>query len=69
MSSPAQPQSAIDKILAIIDAVLEATGTLIPGYQLADALLQIVQKGVSAYEAHTGQPIDPILIKPIDPIP
>lgn len=63
------PQSTIDSILAIIDAVLGAAGNLIPGGQLASVLLAIVQKGVTAYEAHTGKPIDSSLIRPIDPLP
>lgn len=58
----------VDKILAAVDAVLNIAGTAIPGAQLADALVKIIQKGVSAYEAHTGQPIDPSLIKPMDPL-
>lgn len=59
----------VDKILAAVDAVLQIAGSAIPGGQLADALLKIIQKGVSAYETHTGQPIDYSLIKPIEPLP
>ena len=70
MSSPATPSPSLaDTILALLDSVLAAAGTLIPYGQLVDLLLKIVQKGVAAYEDHTGQPIDPELIHPIDPIP
>lgn len=62
-------QSLFDKILAMLDGILEAAGGLLPGAAFADLLLKIVQKGAAAYEAHTGQPIDPSLIKPIEPIP
>ena len=35
---------------------------------LEQALLGIIQSGVSAYEAQVGKPIDPTLIKPISPV-
>jgi len=65
---PQPSSSTADKVLAAIDAILAIAGSVIPGGQLADALVKIIQKGVSAYEAHTGQPIDSSLIKPIEPI-
>ncbi len=65
---PLVQSSVADNILATLDAFLQAAGTLIPGGQFADLLLKIVQKGVSAYESHTGQPIDPTLLKPIDEV-
>ncbi len=65
---PVPPPSAADTILQFIDSILGIAGTLIPGGQLADLLVKIIQKGVSAYEAHTGQPIDPTLLKPIDEV-
>lgn len=65
---PLVQSSVADNILATLDALLTAAGTLVPGAQFADLLLKIVQKGVSAYEAHTGQPIDPSLLKPIDEV-
>jgi len=61
--------SLADNILTLLDAVLNAAGTLIPGGQLADLLVKIIQKGVSVYERNTGKPIDPSLIKPIAPLP
>lgn len=36
--------------------------------QLEQALLSMVQKSVQAYEAQTGKPIDPTLLKPIEPV-
>ena len=69
-TTPVPPStSLVDNILATLDALLNAAGSLIPGAQLADLLLKIVQKGVAAYEAHTGAPIDPTLLKPIDKLP
>ncbi len=32
------------------------------------SITEIIQKGISAVEAQTGQPIDPALIKPFQPI-
>ena len=34
----------------------------------ADALLQIVQKGAEAYQQHTGEALDPSLIKNEEPV-
>lgn len=59
----------IDKLLGIVDTILEAGKGLIPGDEYALMVLGIVQKGVAAYEAQTGKPIDPTLLRPIDPIP
>ena len=60
--------STVDSILALVDGILGLAGSVIPGGQLADALVKIVQKGVSAYEVHVGAPIDSSLIKPEAPI-
>jgi hypothetical protein len=59
----------IDKILAGIFAFLEAGKGLIPFDDYALLLVKLIQTGVKSYEDHTGQPIDPSLIKPIEPIP
>lgn len=71
MSTTPTPSSnsVVDTVLSLLDAILSAAGTLIPGGQLADLLLKIIQRGVTAYESQTGKPIDPTLLKPIDPIP
>ena len=59
------------EILGLASAVLSQTltGNAAKGLNIGDALLSIVQKAVAAHEAHTGQPLDPTLIKAIDPIP
>lgn len=36
---------------------------------LSGSILTIIQKGVAAYEAQEGKPIDPSLIKPYEEIP
>ncbi len=36
---------------------------------LADTLLKIAQKASIAYQAHTGEAINPDLLKPIEPLP
>ena len=68
-----QPTGAVsnlfDKILGTIDVILASAGTLLPGAAFADLLVKLVQKGAASYEAHTGQPIDPSLLKEIEPIP
>lgn len=38
------------------------------GAGVAEALLSIAQKAIAAHEAHTGEPIDLSLLKPIEPI-
>lgn len=72
MSTAPIPQipgtSLADRILAMLDTVLQAGQGLIPFDAYAELLLKLVQRGVAAYEAHVGQPIDPTLIKPIDPV-
>lgn len=36
---------------------------------LEQQLLALVQTGIKAYEAETGKPIEPTLLKPIDEVP
>lgn len=45
-----------------------ATGGAANTAALTNTLLQIAQKANQAYTAHTGQPIDPALIQPIQPV-
>lgn len=45
-----------------------ATGGAANSAKLAETLIKIAQSANQAYQAHTGQPIDPSLLKPIDPI-
>lgn len=55
--------TVLPAIIAALSAVFSNNPTA-----LEKALLQIIQSGVSAYEAQKGQPIDPTLIKPISPV-
>ena len=55
-------------ILQLVEvAIALAQSQLDPGTK-ADALVGIVQRGVQAYEATTGQPMDLSLIKPEAPV-
>jgi hypothetical protein len=45
-----------------------ATGGAKNTAALTDTLLQIAQKANAAYTAHTGQPIDPSALNPIQPV-
>jgi hypothetical protein len=60
----------IDLILEILALGIQAAGALFKGNPTAveQAILGIVQKGYAAYEAQTGKPLDPSLIKPIPPL-
>lgn len=55
--------TVLPAIVAALSAVFKNNPTA-----LEQALLQIIQSGVSAYETHKGQPIDPTLIQPINPV-
>lgn len=59
----------IDSVLLLVDSLLSALGEFVPQAQLADALVKIAQKATAAYEQQIGQPMDPGLLRPIDPIP
>lgn len=58
----------------LINVALPALITLLTGLlrnnptALEQALLSIIQSGVSTYEAQVGKPIDPTLLKPISPV-
>jgi hypothetical protein len=68
-SVPAAPAGSLaDTILSALDALLTAAGGILPFAGYADLLVKIAQKGVLSYEAHTGKPIDPTLLKPIDKV-
>jgi hypothetical protein len=45
----------------------QTTGKVQQDATLASILLQIVQKAVQAYQDHTGETLDPALIKAEDP--
>ena len=63
---------SIDLLIEIADLALAISRRQIdrnvkgdPFFELT--LLQLIQKAVRAYEDHTGQPLDPSLIKTEDP--
>lgn len=62
--------SILDKLLQLAGLVIAAIGATVKGNptEIEAAILQVVQAGASAYEAQKGQPIDPSLLKPIDPV-
>ena len=49
--------------LAVSLAKTQASGKIQKDLNLADTLLQIICKSVQAYQDHTGEPLDPALIK------
>ena len=52
--------------LALSLARTHASGKLQQDAALAGVLLQIIGKAVQAYQEHTGEPLDPSLIKAED---
>ena len=60
--------SKFQLLLEIATAALGAVATAIPGLavdiNLGEELIKIIQKARAAYQLHTGQPLDPSLIKP-----
>ena len=55
-------------IVQLIDVAIALAQSQLNPDQAAGALLTIVQRGVAAYEANTGQPINLALIKPEAPV-
>ena len=55
-------------ITQLVQTAIYVAKTQLQGGEVKDALLDIIQTGVEAYEEHTGQPLDPALIKVEDPI-
>ncbi len=54
--------------LALGVAVSQTDGNIQRDACVTDTLLKIIQKSAEAYRAHTGEPVDPTLIKVEDPI-
>ena len=50
--------------LAVSLAQAQTTGKAQQNATLAGILLQIIQKAIHAYQDHTGEALDPSLIKP-----
>ena len=63
------PQLVFDIVdLAVTVARNLATGTAQKDLFIEDTLLQIIQKGAEAYQQHTGEALDPTLIKTEAPL-
>ena len=65
--------STLQNILAILQIALTTATRLTSGsvqsdLAIAQALQQIIQAALSAYQQHTGQPIDASLLMPIDAV-
>jgi len=65
--------TTLQYILSILQIALNAaqgltTGSVKGALTTVQALEQIIQAALAAYQQHTGQPIDPSLLQPIDPI-
>ena len=56
----------LDLVFQIIDLALSLVRS--PGANAADILVKIIQKGVDAYRAHTGQPLNLSLIHAEEPV-
>jgi len=54
--------------LALSLAKNQTGGKIQEDLTLADILLQIIGKAVYAYQQHTGEPLDPSLIKAEEPV-
>jgi hypothetical protein len=54
--------------LAATVATGVTSGDAAKGAQISSALITIVQKALAAHQAQEGQPIDPALLKPFEPI-
>lgn len=66
--------TTLDYLLSIISlgatvASGVTTGTAADAAKLSSSLIEIAQKAILAHEAIVGQPIDPALLKPFEPIP
>lgn len=72
-----QQQGILNEVLAVLEMGAKAAqqiggsagnADVAGGAALADLLLTMAQKAVSAVEAHQGQPIDLSLLHAIDPV-
>ncbi len=55
-------------IAQLVQLAIYLAKTQLDGPDIKHALLDIIQTGVQAYEDHTGQPLDPLLIKAEGPV-
>jgi hypothetical protein len=63
------PTSSLPVLVGELDLLLNllksvSSGKLQQGATVAEVLLKIVQTAGTAYEDHSGQPLDPSLIRP-----
>ncbi len=65
------PLAVILDILQIASAAAASalTGDAAKGNAIASALIQIAQKAILAHQQQTGQPIDPSVLRPFEPLP
>jgi hypothetical protein len=49
-------------ILEFVDLAFSLIQTHLEGHEAEEAFVEILQKGVRAYEEHTGEPLDPNVI-------
>ena len=52
-----------DIVYELVEYAISLAETYLNEGQLADTLLDVIHKGVHAYEDHTGETLDPFLIK------
>lgn len=71
---PGKGTSVLLEILGILGIAANSASAVLTGPaaaadQLAVSLITIAQKAILAHELQTGQPIDPTLLKPWEPLP
>ena len=57
-----------DAILELVEIAVSLAESQFSGTELARTLFDIVQRGVDAYEAHTGTQLDVGLVEAEDPL-
>jgi hypothetical protein len=57
-----------DLILQLIEVAIELTVSQLEPGDAANTLAGMAQRAASAYKAHTGQPLDPLMIKAEQPL-
>ena len=62
MNATAQSKPSIEWEIASMDGNVQERATVV------DTLLKIIQKGAQAYREHTGEALDPSLIRAEEPI-
>ena len=55
-------------IVNLIDLAIALAQSQLDAGDAKQALVGIVRKGVRAYEDHTGEPLDPLLIQAEEPV-